>query len=75
MEMPVRHVHCIKGNGALAEVATMFVSATVSEAEVERLLSAQKRVQRQYMTNISPEGLTAGHRLVGTHAISEVRPT
>ena len=56
----------------MAEVATMFVSAAVSEAEVERLLSTQKRIQGQYMTNISPEGLTARLRLAGTRAIGEV---
>ena len=41
----------------MTEVATMFISAAVSEAEVECLLFTQKRVQRQLMTNISAEDL------------------
>ena len=56
----------------LGELATMFVSAAVSEAEVERLLSTQKRIQGQYMTNVSLEGLSARLRLASTRAIDEL---
>ena len=68
MEIPVGHVCCVKGNETShirAEVATMLIFAAVSEAEVERLLSTQKRIQGQYMTSISPEGLTESFDLHG----------
>lgn len=57
---------------SLSNVAIRFVSAAVSEAQVERVLSKQKLIQGNHMTNVSMEGLTARLQLYGRRAIGDV---
>ena len=56
----------------LSRVALVFISAAPSEAEVERLLSKQKYIQRRNVTNISMDGLTARLQLFGDRSIDSV---
>ena len=54
-----------------ARMALRYVCAAASEAAVERLISRQRHVQGQVMTNVSQEGITArlvmyGDRPIGT---------
>ena len=70
--------HISRGDGNwkawehLSLLALRFVTAAASEAEVERLLSIQKRIQGQNTTNISMEGLTARLQLFGDRGIDRV---
>ena len=62
-----------KAWGPLAAMAVRYQTAGVSEAEVERLFSIQRKIQRQDVTNITPEGLTARLALYGDRGISSIR--
>lgn len=56
----------------IANVALHFLSAGVSEAEVERLISVQRFIQGRNMTNVSTEGLTARLQLYGNRHLTGV---
>ena len=61
--------------GPLAALAVRYETAGASEAEVERTFSIQKRIQRQEITNITPEGLTARLVLYGDRDINSIERT
>ena len=56
----------------VSRLALRFISAGVSEAEVERLLSKQSYIQGQNTTCISMEALTARLQLFGKRSIDSV---
>ena len=74
-----KHISCLSHSDStwrawahLSKCAMRLVSAAVSEADVERLLSKQKLIQGNHSTNISTEGLTARLQLYGRRGITDI---
>ena len=74
-----KHISCLSHSDSawrawdhVSKCAMRLVSAAVSEADVERLLSKQKLIQGNHSTNISTEGLTARLQLYGRRGITDI---